>query len=107
MSGFNIVFIVIFGIAILFFVLTVVFIFSSSFREKMLSKQIKISKNVVKNSMDDLKELNSFRTDIDRDYYRNIASGIKEGLKDLVYCKHCGKEIDNDSTFCKYCGKEQ
>ena len=22
-----------------------------------------------------------------------------------MYCKHCGKQIDDDSTFCKYCGK--
>lgn len=22
-----------------------------------------------------------------------------------MYCKHCGKEIDNDSKFCKECGK--
>lgn len=21
-----------------------------------------------------------------------------------MYCKHCGKQIENDSTFCKYCG---
>lgn len=24
-----------------------------------------------------------------------------------MYCKHCGKEIEEDSCFCKYCGKEQ
>lgn len=24
-----------------------------------------------------------------------------------MYCKHCGKEIDDNSTFCKYCGKAQ
>ena len=24
-----------------------------------------------------------------------------------MYCKHCGKEIDDNSTFCKYCGKPQ
>lgn len=21
-----------------------------------------------------------------------------------MYCKHCGKQIEDDSTFCKYCG---
>ena len=21
-----------------------------------------------------------------------------------MYCKHCGKQIEEDSTFCKYCG---
>ena len=22
-----------------------------------------------------------------------------------MYCKYCGKQIDDDSSFCKYCGK--
>ena len=22
----------------------------------------------------------------------------------MMYCKHCGKEIDENSTFCQYCG---
>ena len=24
-----------------------------------------------------------------------------------MYCKHCGKEIDDNSVFCKHCGKPQ
>lgn len=24
-----------------------------------------------------------------------------------MYCKHCGKQIDDDSAFCRYCGKPQ
>lgn len=24
-----------------------------------------------------------------------------------MYCKHCGKEIADDSKFCNHCGKEQ
>ena len=24
-----------------------------------------------------------------------------------MYCKHCGKRIDDDSAFCQYCGKSQ
>ena len=24
-----------------------------------------------------------------------------------MYCKNCGKEIDDNSSFCKYCGKSQ
>ena len=24
-----------------------------------------------------------------------------------MYCKHCGKEIADDSKFCRYCGKAQ
>ena len=33
---------------------------------------------------------------------KNIGSNKK-----TTYCKHCGKEIDNDSQFCKHCGKNQ
>lgn len=24
-----------------------------------------------------------------------------------MYCKHCGKKIDDNSSFCKHCGKSQ
>ena len=24
-----------------------------------------------------------------------------------MYCKHCGKQIDDDSSFCRYCGRLQ
>ena len=24
----------------------------------------------------------------------------------IMYCKHCGREIDDNSEFCKYCGKQ-
>ncbi len=24
-----------------------------------------------------------------------------------MYCKHCGREIDDNSSFCKFCGREQ
>ena len=24
-----------------------------------------------------------------------------------MYCKHCGREIDDNSSYCKYCGKPQ
>lgn len=23
-----------------------------------------------------------------------------------MYCKHCGKQIDDNSTFCNHCGKQ-
>ena len=36
------------------------------------------------------------------------ANAIKKGLNgSKIYCKHCGKLIDEDSKFCKSCGKEQ
>ena len=41
------------------------------------------------------------------------VKNIKKTLKDddsegaNIYCKHCGKSIDENSKFCKHCGKEQ
>lgn len=32
--------------------------------------------------------------------------GLSNGC-DVVYCKHCGKRIDEDSIFCYYCGERQ
>ena len=37
----------------------------------------------------------------------SISQEIFNKATDLMYCKHCGKQIDKDSKFCKGCGKEQ
>ena len=29
----------------------------------------------------------------------------KPSFADMMYCKYCGKKIEEDSTFCQYCGK--
>ena len=34
---------------------------------------------------------------------RKIGSINNNNIKDM-YCKHCGKQIADDSTFCQYCG---
>ena len=133
MGTFSIIFIVVSVISILIFILAVSLIFSPKFRGKMLSNQVKASRHMLKYSMDDLKEMqkelsdyaistnkeimedniddlkdiNEMKADIDKNYYKKVAHGIKEGLNDSIYCKHCGQVIDNDSSFCKYCGKEQ
>nr|WP_147664657.1 zinc ribbon domain-containing protein [Candidatus Prometheoarchaeum syntrophicum]QEE17772.1 hypothetical protein DSAG12_03610 [Candidatus Prometheoarchaeum syntrophicum] len=33
------------------------------------------------------------------------SSKMDEQIQVFLYCKHCGKKIDQDSKFCKYCGK--
>jgi predicted nucleic acid-binding Zn ribbon protein len=30
---------------------------------------------------------------------------IESEEREIMYCKYCGKQIDDDSSFCKYCGK--
>ena len=41
------------------------------------------------------------------DVAKEVASGIKEGLKeDTKVCKKCGTENTSDAEFCKKCGKK-
>ncbi len=48
------------------------------------------------------------RADISKDAITKTTRAIKAGLTDeVIYCKHCGTEIDADSSFCKKCGKQQ
>lgn len=130
----KIMFIIVPIISILIFILTVVLIFSSKFRGKLMSKQIKAVKNMTDYSKDDienimtnlgnisvnaqnnivteneetLKNIADKQANINKDSITTISKAIKDGFsKETIFCKHCGSVIDEDSTFCKYCGKEQ
>lgn len=63
--------------------------------------------NIVNNNEDKLRNVSNKTADISKDAIKEVAKSVKEGLRDSIYCKHCGNPIDTDSTFCKYCGKEQ
>lgn len=59
---------------------------------------------------DVLHEMSTRSAEIQKDGIRMMAEAVTEGVNDgrrKIFCKHCGKEIDEDSTFCKFCGKEQ
>lgn len=130
----KIMFIIVPIISILIFILTVVLIFSSKFRGKLMSKQIKAVKNMTDYSKDDienimtnlgnisvnaqnnivteneetLKNIADKQANINKDSITTVSKAIKDGFsKETIFCKHCGSVIDEDSTFCKYCGKEQ
>lgn len=130
----KIMFIIVPIISILIFILTVVLMFSSKFRGKLMSKQIKAVKNMTDYSKDDienimtnlgnisvnaqnnivteneetLKNIADKQANINKDSITTISKAIKDGFsKETIFCKHCGSVIDEDSTFCKYCGKEQ
>lgn len=130
----KIMFIIVPIISILIFILTIVLIFSSKFRGKLMSKQIKAVKNMTDYSKDDienimtnlgnisvnaqnnivteneetLKNIADKQANINKDSITTISKAIKDGFsKETIFCKHCGSVIDEDSTFCKYCGKEQ
>lgn len=116
------------------FVLMIALMISPKLRGKLMSRQIKAAKHMMDYSKEDLKDILSTSADIGINAEKEIldnneetmmenatrkaninkkgieitANAIKEGLNgSKIYCKHCGKLIDEDSKFCKSCGKEQ
>lgn len=126
----SIIFIMVPIIAICIIIFTIVMMFSSKLRGKMMSKQIESMKHMLNDSKDDLadmagvaidikknmldenqevlKDLKTREANISKDSIEITAKAIKDGFSsDKEYCKHCGTLIDRDSKFCKKCGKEQ
>lgn len=116
------------------FVLMIALMISPKLRGKLMSRQIKAAKHMMDYSKEDLKDILSTSADIGINAEKEIldnneetmednvtrkaninkkgieitTNAIKEGLtRSKIYCKHCGKLIDDDSKFCKSCGKEQ
>lgn len=116
------------------FVLMIALMISPKLRGKLMSRQIKATKHMMNYSKEDLKDILSTSADIGINAEKEIldnneetmednvtrkaninkkgieitTNAIKEGLtRSKIYCKHCGKLIDEDSKFCKSCGKEQ
>lgn len=116
------------------FIMTIALMVSPKLRGKLMSRQIKATKHMMDYSKEDLKDILSTSADIGINAEKEIldnneetmednvtrkaninkkgieitTNAIKEGLtKSKIYCKHCGKLIDDDSKFCKSCGKEQ
>ena len=116
------------------FVLMIALMISPKLLGKLMSRQIKATKHMMDYSKEDLKDILSTSADIGINAEKEIldnneetmednvtrkaninkkgieitTNAIKEGLtRSKIYCKHCGKLIDDDSKFCKSCGKEQ
>lgn len=77
------------------------------FRSEITKMFVKFAKYIQKDNQDDLTDIANTTGDISSGFVKKTAEAIKTGLKDVIYCKHCGGEIDKDSTFCKHCGKSQ
>lgn len=133
MEFFNIMFIFSIIVFILIFSFVIMTFVSPKFRGKMMSRQIKSLKymtdyskddlesamtnlgevsvntksSILNNNEDKLKDIADKTANINKDAITTTVSAIKKGIKDNIYCKYCGKEIDIDSKFCKHCGKEQ
>ena len=104
----KILFIVVPIFIVLVFVFILLSILSPKFNGKMLSKQIKATKNMMDNSKEDIKSIYDDMANATKDSTTAYFKAVKKGLteEDTVYCKHCGAEIPQDSKFCKNCGKE-
>lgn len=142
MEGFNeifqiqrIMFIIVPILMLLMFVFVMCMLFSSKFRGKLMSHQMKAVKhmtdyskqdmedvmtnlgnvavnsrnNIINENEDVLRDLANKQAEINKDAIKTTASAIRDGFSDeaTMFCKHCGSVIDADSVFCKACGKEQ
>lgn len=102
----------VFGLVIIVFIFTIIFMFSSRARAKMIGKKVKTMNYVIDENEDALKNISTKGADIASQGVEITARAIKKGFSeekntDFKFCKHCGKTIDSDSIFCNYCGKEQ
>lgn len=79
----------------------------NGFAPKFAKLNAKGARYIQQETKDDAKEIASTGADIASEAVTKTAKAIKKGLKDTMFCKHCGQEIDANSKFCKYCGKEQ
>ncbi len=130
---FFVVFIVMFVLAFLIIIFSMLMAFSPKMRAKMLKRQIRNSKMMLEEAKDDLTDLSVLSSEIGIGSHKKVIDRNKNDMKDIAtesakinedavtittaaikkglssskgeFCKHCGKEIDDDSVFCKFCGK--
>ena len=107
------VFVVIPIVMVCLMIFVFILFFSPKLSNKFFSRQIKSMRNLVDETKDDVEHISTTMAKASsegkRIKARAITKGIKEGFSDeeIIYCKHCGEQIDADSTFCKKCGEKQ
>lgn len=104
---FDFMFIIVPVFIITVFAFIIMMFVSPKFRGKIMSRQIKAQKYMMDESKEDIKNITDNIAYATKDGIKTTVGAIKEGLKNKIYCKYCGSEIDEDSKFCKKCGKEQ
>lgn len=75
----------------------------------MSKEESELKKAIYEDSEDVLKDIAIKEADIASSGDRIRAQVFKDVFSDKVtiYCKYCGKAIDNDSIYCKHCGQKQ
>lgn len=71
------------------------------------SLSVNMKKDIYDENGDTLRDLAEKDAELSAIKAKKLSRAIKDGLKDEMFCKHCGSTIDRDSKFCKECGKEQ
>ncbi|MCF0112228.1 MAG: zinc ribbon domain-containing protein [Erysipelotrichaceae bacterium] len=133
---FDAIFTIMLVITLLGFGFVIVSIFSPTVRSKMMGRQIRMTKRVLDDNYDTIRDLSGtaadLGVDIQKDIYdrheddyhdlakrkasvykdadSDIAKAMKEGFSDSsrrTTCRYCGQTIDADSRFCNHCGKQQ
>lgn len=79
---------------------------NSKIRGKIMAKNIKAAKYMMDETKEDLKAINDIGAYAQSDAIKSKVRAIKQGLQDEIFCKYCGKNIEEDSTYCKHCGEK-
>ena len=127
-----VVFVVFFVVTLGFIAFGFLAVFSPTVRSKWIGRQLEMQKKVLEDNKETIKDIHALggevtidsankildkkgkdikhamdrSTDISSDSIKKVARAIKDGIKDEMYCKHCGASVDSDSNYCKKCGKK-
>ena len=80
--------------------------FMVGFRPEITKMSIKTMRHIQEENKDDLSASANNAADITSDAVTTTAKAVAEGIRDTIFCKHCGAKIDADSKFCSSCGKK-
>lgn len=94
------------GVCLMFGIFLLIGGFSPKINKAMSKVHIQTTSEIIQENKEDLKTISDTTADISAGAITKTTKAIKDGIKDTMFCKHCGQAIDADSVFCKHCGKQ-
>ena len=76
------------------------------FKPEITKHSIKTANYIQEENKEELQEMMSRTAEINSEAVTTTVEAVNRGLKETMYCKHCGQVIDIDSQFCKHCGQK-